>query len=152
MTSHYKILSIFLSLIVLLLMMSSCGHNADNSHLALVDSLLAQDKSDEALQVLQAINTSTYSNSDKAYHALLTTQAQQECHIIAASDSAINMAVKYYQAHNDKERLARALLYQGCVNKDLGQLDKAITSLRQAEDVAANDDLKNRAMAKMMIG
>ena len=133
-------------------MMSGCGHNADNSHLALVDSLLAQDKSEEALQVLQAINTSTYNNSDKAYHALLTTQAQQECHITATSDSAINMAVKYYQAHNDKERLARALLYQGCVNKDLGQLDKAITSLRQAEDVAASDDLKNRAMAKMMIG
>ena len=114
--------------------MSGCGHNADNSHLALVDSLLAQDKSEEALQVLQAINTSTYNNSDKAYHALLTTQAQQECHITATSDSAINMAVKYYQAHNDKERLARALLYQGSVNKDLGQLDKAITSLRQAED------------------
>ena len=34
----------------------------------------------------------------------------------------------------------------------MGLLDKAITSLRQAEDAASADDLKNRAMAKMMMG
>ena len=152
MTSHYHIISTFLSLMVLLSMMSGCGHEADNSQLTLVDSLLSQNQTEEALQLLQTINPTSYNNSDKAYHALLTVQAQHECHIASTSDSIINQAVKYYQGHDDREKLARALLYQGCVNEQLGQLDKAITSLRQAEDVAGSEDLKNRAMAKMMMG
>ena len=149
---YHHIISTFLSLMVLLSMMSGCGHEADNSQLTLVDSLLSQNQTEEALQLLQTINPTSYNNSDKAYHALLTVQAQHECHITATSDSIINQAVKYYQGRDDREKLARALLYQGCVNEQLGQLDKAITSLRQAEDVAGSEDLKNRAMAKMMMG
>ena len=74
------------------------------------------------------------------------------CRITATSDSDINQAVKYFQTHDDKEKHARALFYQGCINKELGHLDKAVTSLRRAEDIAGSDDLKNRAMAKMMMG
>ena len=132
--------------------MSGCGNSADNSQLTLVDSLLAQNQAEDALQMLQVLNTTSFNHKDKAYHALLTAQAEQTCRIAATSDSAISKAVKYYQGQNDKEKFARSLLYQGCVNKDLGRLDKAIACLRQAEDVAADDDLKNRAMAKMMMG
>ena len=143
---------IWIFTVVLITMMSGCGHQADNSQLVLVDSLLAQSQADEALQILQAINTTSYNNKDKAYHALLTTQAQYAQHITATEDSAINLAVKYFQGRDDKEKLARSLLYQGCVNKELGHLDKAITCLRQAEDMAGSDDLRNRAMAKMIMG
>ena len=41
---------------VLLSMMSGCGHEADNSQLTLVDSLLSQNQTEEALQLLQTIN------------------------------------------------------------------------------------------------
>ena len=137
---------------VLLTMMGGCGHGTDDSQLTLVDSLLAQNQPKEALQTLQIINPTSFKYNDKAYYALLTAQAEHACNMAATSDDAINDAVKYYKSHNDKEKLARALLYQGCVNKDMGRLDKAITCLRQAEDAAAADDLKNRAMAKMMMG
>lgn len=131
---------------------SSCGNKTDNSQLTLVDSLLAQNQTEDAIQMLQVINSTSFNHNDKAYYALLTAQANHANHITATNDSAINMAVRYYKGHNDKEKHARALLYQACVNKDLGRLDKAITCLRQAEDVASADDLKNRAMAKMMMG
>ena len=137
---------------IFLVALISCGNAADNSQLVAVDSLLAQNRSEEAMQMLQAFHASAFNSHDRAYYDLLTTQAHHACHIASTSDSAINEAVKYFKAHNDKEKHARALLYQGCVNKDLGHLDKAITSLRQAEDMAGNDDLKNRAMAKMMMG
>ena len=132
--------------------MCGCGHQDDNSQLVAVDSLLAQNRGEEALQVLQAFNATYFNNNDRAYYDLLSTQANHACRIAATNDSAINQAAKYFKVHNDKEKYARALLYKGCVNKQLGNLDKAITCLRQAEDVAANDDLKNRAMAKMMMG
>ncbi len=145
----------FLSLAILVSLvatMSGCDNRADNSQLTLVDSLLAQNLTEDAMQMLQVLNTTSFNHNDKAYYALLTAQANHACHIAATSDSSINMAVKYFKAHNDKEKHARSLLYQACANKDLGRLDKAITCLRQAEDVASTDDLKNRAMAKMMMG
>lgn len=151
MTSHHKITT-FLSMVVLLLMMGGCGHPADNEQLVAVDTLLAQNRGEEAMQMLQMLNTASFNHHDKAYQALLTVQANHSCNIAATDDNAINEAVKYFKSHDDQEKLARSLLYQGCVNKDLGLLDKAITSLRQAEDAASPDDLKNRAMAKMIMG
>lgn len=137
---------------MVLFMMGGCGHPADNEQLVAVDSLLAQNRGEEAIQMLQMLNTSSFNHHDQAYQVLLTTQANFACNIAATSDSDINEAARYFQAHGDKEKHARALLYQGCINKQLGHLDKAIADLRQAEDVAADDDLKNRAMAKMMMG
>ena len=151
MTNNKNILTLT-TLFILLLMMGGCGHDADNSQLTFVDSLLTQNQTEEAVQLLEALNTTSFSHHDKAYHALLTTQAQHARHITATEDSTINMAVKYFKTHNDTEKYARALLYQGCVNKELGRLDKAITCLRHAEDVASDGDLKNRALAKMMMG
>ncbi len=137
---------------MLVAMVSGCGHPADNEQLVAVDSLLAQNRGEEAMQMLQMLNTSSFKYHDKTYQDLLSVQAQHDCHITATSDSVINEVVKYYKGHKDSEKLARALLYQGCVNKDLGHLDKAITCLRQAEDMADSKDLKNRALAKMMMG
>jgi len=138
--------------VALLFMAAGCSHPTDNEQLVAVDSLLAQNRGEEAMQMLQMLNTSTFDHHNKAYQALLTTQAHVDCNINEASDSDINEAARYFQARGDKEKHARALLYQGCVNNQLGHLDKAIACLRQAEDVAADDDLKNRAMAKMMMG
>ena len=140
------------SLVILLMMIGGCGHDVDNSQLVSVDSLLTQNRGQEALEMIQAFNADAFNHHDRAYYNLLTAQAHHACHIPATSDSAINKAVKYFKLHNDKEKHARALLYLGCVNKELGHLDKAITSLRLAEDIAGEDDLKNRAMAKMMMG
>ena len=147
-----KHIIILMTVVSFLMVMNGCGHQEDNIQLVTVDSLLAQNRGEEALQMLQMLNTSSFNHHDKAYQALLTTQANLACNIEVNSDKDINEAVRYFQAHGDKEKQARALLYQGCVNKQLGDLDQAITNLRHAEDVAAGDDLKNRAMAKMMMG
>ena len=149
--NHYIIISM-VATVVLLLMMGGCSHPADNEQLVAVDSLLAQNRGDEALQMLHMLNTSSFDHHNKAYQALLTTQANLACDITATSDSDINETVRYFQAHGDKGKYARALLCQGWVNKQLGHLDKAIANLRQAEDVSAIDDISNRAMAKMMMG
>lgn len=151
MRNNHYIISI-LSTVALLLMMGGCSHPADNEQLVAVDSLLAQNRGEEAMQMLQMLNTSSFDHHNKAYQALLATQANLACDITATSDSDINETTRYFQVHGDKEKYARALLCQGCVNKQLGHLDKAIANLRQAEDVAAIDDISNRAMAKMMMG
>ena len=132
--------------------LGGCGNEADNRQLVDIDTLLAQNQAEDALLMLNAINTSSYNNKERAYYDLLTTQANHDCRIAATNDSNINGAVKYFMAHNDKEKHARALLYQGYINAELGDLDKAVTCLRQAEDLAIDKDLKTRALTKMKIG
>ena len=132
--------------------LGGCGNGADNRQLVDIDTLLAQHQAEDALLMLNAINTSSYNSKDRAYYDLLTTQANHDCCIAATNDSDINGAVKYFMVHNDKEKHARALLYQGYINAELGNLDKAVTCLRQAEDLAIDSDLKTRALAKMMMG
>ena len=149
---YYLHIIYILAAINFVAILSSCGGGADNSLLVAVDTLLVQNQAEEALQMLNAINTSSYNSKDMAYYDLLTAQANHNCHIAATSDSAIKGAVKTFKAHNDKEKLARALFYQGCINAELGNLDKAVTSLRQAEDLSGDNDLKTRALAKMMMG
>ena len=136
----------------LLLMAGACSHPADNEQLVTVDSLLAQNRGEEAAQMLQMLNTSSFSHHDKAYLTLLSVQANLTNRGTVTSDSAINRAALYFESHGDQEKHARALLCQARVNQQLGRPDKAIAYLRQAEDVAAGDDVKNRAMAKMMMG
>ena len=132
--------------------LGGCGNDVDNRQLVDIDTLLAQNQAENALLMLNAINTSSYNNKDRAYYDLLTTQANHDCRIAATNDSDINGAVKYFMVHNDKEKHARALLYQGYINAELGNLDKAVTCLRQAEDLAIDSDLKTRALAKMKMG
>ena len=91
-----------LTAVVLLVLSGGCSQPVDNSQLVTVDSLLAQNRSEEALQMLQAFNADVFNNNDKAYYDLLTTQANHDCRIAATSYEVINEVVKYYKAHNDK--------------------------------------------------
>ena len=150
--TYPKFVSALVTVVALLALMSGCGHGVDDSQLTLVDSVLAQNRGEEAMQILQAVNPASLDHHNKAYYDLLTAQTEHACHIAAVNDSTISKAAKYFKAHNDKEKYARALLYQGCANKDMGRLDKAITCLRQAEDEAAPGDYKTRALAKMTMG
>ena len=84
-------------MVVLLLMMGGCGHPADNEQLVAVDTLLAQNRGEEAMQMLQMLNTASFNHHDKAYQALLTVQANHACNIAATDDNAINEAVKYFK-------------------------------------------------------
>ena len=71
-----------------------CGNEADNRQLVDIDTLLAQNQAEDALLMLNAINTSSYNNKERAYYDLLTTQANHDCRIAATNDSNINGAVK----------------------------------------------------------
>ena len=149
---NYIHIIFMLSVINFAAVLGGCGHEADNRQLVDIDTLLAHNQAEDALLILNAINTSSYNSKDRAYYDLLTTQANHDCAIAVTNDSAINGAVKYFMAHNDKKKHARALLYQGYINAELGNLDKAVTCLRQAEDLAIDKDLKTRALAKMKMG
>ena len=53
--------------IVVLGILGGCHGGVDNSQLVDIDTLLAQNLAEDALQMLKAINTSSYNNKDRAY-------------------------------------------------------------------------------------
>ena len=135
--------------------MGGCARHNDstNAELIAIDSLLYHNRTLQAREMLQRMNTDFMNDEDLAYHALLSAQADVENQMGASDTEPIERAVKHYKNSNDKEKYARALLCLGCAYGASGELDKAISCLRHAEDIAtANNDIKNRAMAKMMMG
>ena len=140
------------ALALLAMVVTSCGRGSYNSQLVQVDSLLNATQYVQADSLLKKCDPSNYNTQDRAYHALLRTQCDYKNYIVATTDSAINLAVEYFEKSGDKEKYTRSLTYQGCANEELGNLEKAVECYHKADDIADKDDLYNKAFAKMRLG
>ena len=140
------------ALALLAMVVTSCGRGSYNSQLVQVDSLLNATQYEQADSLLKQCDPSNYNTQDRAYHALLRTQCDYKNYIVATTDSAINLAVEYFEKSGDKEKYTRSLIYQGCANEELGNLEKAVECYHKADDIADKDDLYNKAFAKMRLG
>lgn len=143
-------------LVVLVFVLGGC-HGQSNRYdprLIAADSVLRMNNPDSALRLLDAIDGAKLSNAgDRAYHALLLTQAQYRCYVDITSDSMINVALDYYKQHEgEQEKLTRAYIYKGAVTEVLGDPEGAMPYYKQAVSVAAPDDHFNLGYAKMRIG
>ena len=152
---------IYLALVLMLatlVLCQSCGHGGGLGHngnqLIAADSLLHLNNPDSAMQVLSSIDGAVLrSAGDRAYYALLLTQAQYRCYAEITSDSTINVALDYYKRHDgEQEKLARSYIYKGAVTEVLGNPESAMTYDKQACSTAAPDDHFNLGYAKMRIG
>ncbi len=149
---NFTFSKIVCALALLAMVFSSCGRSGYNSQLVQVDSLLSATQYEQADSLLKQCDPSNYNTQDRAYHALLRTQCDYKNYIVATTDSAINFAVDYFEKSDDKEKYTRSLIYQGCANEELGNLEKAVECYHKADDVADNKDLANKAFAKMRLG
>lgn len=129
-----------------------CSHPNHTELLSHVDSLLVKNKSQQALNSLMDMDRSEFNKRDQAYYNLLLTQAKYKNHINATSDSGINDAVSYYTKSEDKEKHTSSLIYQGLVNEELGNYDKAVLCYHKAERTALKTDISNHAFAKLRLG
>ena len=94
-----------------------------------------------------------FSDADRAYYALLLTQARYKCYVTATSDSAINLAFAYFSAHPaDHEKLTRTYIYKGAVMEELGHPDSAMLYYKTAEGNADHNDYFNLGYCNTRIG
>ena len=145
---------IYIELIFLLLTttVASCTHHAHN-RLALADTLMWTNP-DSSLAILSHINNdSLTSDEDRAYHALLLTQAQFRCNGNCSSDSLINFALDYYSDNHNREHYTRSLIYKGAYYEfNTNQPVEAIKCYKQAEENADTTDFRNLAQLNMRMG
>ena len=135
------------------LLSAGCHHDsATVQELVRIDSMVYHQHEQEALPLLQQMNTEQFSNEERAYHAVLLSMAMYKNYIPCANDSAINEAVVYFKKSGDNVKYLKALVAQGCVSEDMGNLEAAVQSYHHAEILPPSTDSSLVAYAKLRLG
>ena len=142
-------------IVVLALGLTCCNSGSDTAtmrELSAIDSLLSKARQYELAQHrLDSLHPDGFNQAEHAYYSLLLTQSHYKNYIDDTTDAVINEAVDYYEHHGDREKYSRSLLYQGCVYQVMGDAEKAIASYKEAENAAEDNDLENKAFAKLRL-
>ena len=104
----------------------ACGEAHYDSRLTAIDSIIDVSP-DSALAELRALDYKSLSGSDnRAYYALLLTQARYKCYDSIPSTDTIEIAVTQFTSNGDREKLTRSLIYKGATIEELQDLTNAI--------------------------
>ena len=150
-----KLMMVILLCVGLVAVVAGCGgaHRYD-AQLVAADGLMQTDP-DSALALVEAVPEGELtSEGDRAYRALLLTQARYKTYqdILASDDSAITRAMAWYRAHSgEREKLTRAYLYKGAVMQELGHVDSAMYYYKTAEVTADTKDYTNLGQINIRI-
>ena len=135
------------------LMIAGCHHDSVTMReLSRIDSMVYHQQEKEALPLLQQMDTEPLSKEERAYYAVLLSMAMYKNYVPCTSDSAINEAVGYFKKSGDDLKYLKALVAQGCVNEDMGNLEQAVNSYHQAEALPLATDSSMIAYAKLRLG
>ena len=132
---------------ILTVLLVACNGKTDyNTQLARADSLMAS-QPDSALHMLENMPAdSLRTEADRAYHALLLTQARDKNYIVQTDDSLICSAIAYYSQTDNTDLQARSYYYCGCVYRDMEKTEEAISCFLTANTLAKKN--KRHSFAK----
>lgn len=111
---------------------SSCSSSVKNPLLLCADSLM-EARPDSALFILESISSpQKLPRADRAFYALLFTQAQHKNYIALEDDSLIKTAVEYYGDRKKSLYAAKAHYYRGVTYWDMGYASFAVEDYLEA--------------------
>ncbi len=111
----------------LTILLAACISRTNYDPMLMQADSLMPTRPDIALYILQDIKLQQFSSqADRAYYALLVTQAKDKNYIQQTDDSLIRTAVEYYTSTNNKRMQAEAYYYWGCTYRDTNQQSAAI--------------------------
>ncbi|WP_308595926.1 tetratricopeptide repeat protein [uncultured Parabacteroides sp.] len=106
-----------------------------------VESIM-YDYPDSALSLLESMVVPS-DKYQRAVYSLLLVQARDKNYVKHTSDSLINVAYDYFMKREDPHRRALVLNYEGRVNEDLREVEKATKFyLRAADEVKDTEDYR----------
>ncbi len=128
-----------LLIIFSILLLAACTNSAlrtQHSQLAKADSLM-HTHPDSALALLQSISADSLTDdANRAYHALLLSQALDKNYIDKTDDSLINIAVAYYADKPVTPQQMLAYYYQARIKQNAKAYPEALYSALHAEATA----------------
>lgn len=128
--------------IILYALLTACIDKTEYNTLLIQADSLMQPHPDSALYLLKSIPTdSLKTKAERAYYALLLTQAQDKNYVMQTDDSLIRSAVQYYNSTKECQKQAQAYYYWGNVYRDKNNYPQAIDKYHTALSYA--NQLKN---------
>ena len=146
-----------LTILLLVCFLCSCTLNSNKEtllpELVHAESLM-YDQPDSALSILETMAMPAPSEElQNATWSLLLVQARDKNRIVHYSDSLINVASDYFMKQDDPWRKALVLNYEGRVNEDMGEIEKATRFYLEGCDMARQtDDYKLRFLLTSNLG
>ena len=133
----------------LVILLTSCTNKVDYDTLLKQSDSLMESRPDSALTLLDGIPAKELkTDADRAYYALLLTQARDKNYITQTDDSLIQSAISYYNQTSNTEMQARSYYYCGCVYRDLKDEKKAMSNFLTAKTLAK--DSKNLLLLSLI--
>ena len=115
----------------------TCCSRMNNSVLADVESLIANEQYDSAYSIVSSIDgQSLDSEGAKALFNLLLTQTSYQTYHTPPPDSLIDYSIDYFKETGDKRRLADSYYYKAAGLFERGGTHKAILLAKKAEETA----------------
>lgn len=130
---------------ILTALLAACTEKTDyNTLLVRADSLMNLHP-DSALNILESISTeSLKTKADRAYYALLLTQARDKNYMVQTDDSLIQTAVRYYDSMRDCKMQAQAYYYWGSVYRDRNE--QAIATEKYLMAIPFAQEINDKAL------
>lgn len=150
--------SILLFVVGLLLSVGSCRQHSAcfslSGHLAQIESIMDSYPDSAYQQLLQVESVNTLSASERAYYYLLLTEAQDKVYLTPASDSLLQIALRYYQQQEeDAYHLTKAWYYKGRIHHEAGSpLQAQMCYLNALETGAGLDQWRLLGRINNLIG
>ena len=118
-----------------------CSREQSHNELLVEAERTVFEHPDSAVRLLESFwGDTTLTEADQALYGLVYTEALHRSGLSTASDSLILTSRRYYEATGDEARLARALLHHGIVLYKQQQANRAVLTMKQAEQLAASQD------------
>ena len=118
-------------------LLAGCTDGAVTARLAAADSLMA-DHPDSALALLDGMRAekSSWAESQRMRHALLTAKAMNKAFVNFTTDSVMREVAAYYDSHGTANDRLLAHYLLGCTYRDLGEAPRAVDCFHDAIDAA----------------
>ena len=122
------------------LVIVGCSHQEQphNSVISQAEKIVVEHPDSVVIMLEPYWADTTLSKPDRALFGLLYTEALHRSGLVTESSSLIQFSRDYYENHNDKPRLARALLHHAIVLYHKQQTLEAVLTMKRAEQIASN--------------
>ena len=121
------------------LVIVGCSHQEQphNSVITQAEQIVVEHPDSVVIMLEPFWADTTLSKPDRALFGLLYTEALHRSGLVTESSSPIQFSRDYYESHNDKPRLARALLHYAIVLYHKQQTHEAVLTMKHAEQIAS---------------
>ena len=127
-------------IIALSLFIAGCSQQSRNETLVQAERLIFENPDSVVRMLSPCWADSTMSEPDKALFGLLYTESLHRSGLSTEADSLIIFSKNYYEANDDKEHLARALLHHAIILYKQQNTHEAVLTMKRAESIAENLD------------